>query len=463
VTVGAAALPQPGVRARTHPRAVARAVRAMDFLFFASIFSVTFEKVHWSFAGEVSIADILALAFLGAYAITRLGLERQLLPQTVVSISFFLGLFVVVYLCGYFDLGSDVAQSQFAKGFLKFLIHFVFLAAGVAYIARRAEDFYWRALAWFTAGLVVNCVYGVFQLAAAQAGSNLDAWLLQPITGGASKINLYGAVNGQGIYRINAISGDPNHLGIFLVIPLLVLTPIALRLARGHPWRRPLAWILGFLFLVFLATLSRSGVIGLIFGLFVLWGPYRRFFRRRSFLRPLAAVLGIVAVVFLSRLHFFITVVKTRIDTSGGSETAHFQVYDFVPAVFRAHPLFGLGLNNFSVYYQDRTGKTNWGPHSFYVALIVETGLVGTLLFVGFIGYLFVRLHALRRLGRALALAQDPQAARVLPLAYGLTAALVATLAANAFYLTLSFYYFYVFAMFVLAAPVVFRRRSAPG
>ena len=45
------------------------------------------------------------------------------------------------------------------------------------------------------------------------------------------------------------------------------------------------------------------------------------------------------------------------------------------------------------------------------------------------------------------------------PLAWGLTAALVATLAANAFYLTMSFYYFFVFALLVVAAPAVFAPR----
>ncbi len=122
------------------------------------------------------------------------------------------------------------------------------------------------------------------------------------------------------------------------------------------------------------------------------------------------------------------------------------------------HPLFGLGLNDFSVYYELVTGKTNWGPHSFYVALMVETGIVGTVLFAAFLYYLFSRLAAARRLGRALTAARDPLAARVRPLAWGLTAALVGTMAANIFYLTMSFYYFYAFAALALALPLVFRR-----
>ena len=40
-----------------------------------------------------------------------------------------------------------------------------------------------------------------------------------------------------------------------------------------------------------------------------------------------------------------------------------------------------------------------------------------------------------------------------------MTAALVGTIAANAFYLTMSFYYFFAFALLALAAPIVFGRR----
>jgi O-antigen ligase len=309
--------------------------------------------------------------------------------------------------------------------------------------------------------MTVNAAYGVLQLLAARAGTNLDAHFLQPLTGGASAINVYGAVNGSSVYRPNALTGDPNHLGIMLDIPILVLLPIYLRLERGHRWKNWLAALVGFLFLVELATLSRSGLLGLTLGLLVLAVPYRRFVFSRELLVPLAGVAIVVAYVVRTRLHYFEVVVRSRIQTGGKSTSAHFGVYDFVPQVLHLHPLFGLGLNNFSVYYEFVTGKTNWGPHSFYVALIVETGLVGTVLFAAFLWWIFRRLRAARAIGRTLAAARDPLAARVRPLAWGLTAALVATMAANAFYLTMSFYYFYVFAALCLAVPVVFARRIA--
>jgi O-antigen ligase len=215
---------------------------------------------------------------------------------------------------------------------------------------------------------------------------------------------------------------------------------------------------LAFLLLVEVSTLSRSGALGLVVGLAVLAVPYRRQLLSRALLLPLAGVVAVVAYVVWTRRHYFGVVIRSRLGTGGGSTNAHFGVYDFIPQIIHTHPLLGLGLNNFSVYYEFVTGKTNWGPHSFYVALIVETGLVGAALFGVFLWYLFVRLRAARKLGADLAAAREPEALRVRPLAWGMTAALVGTMAANLFYLTMQFYYFYFFALLVLALPLVFSR-----
>jgi O-antigen ligase len=241
-----------------------------------------------------------------------------------------------------------------------------------------------------------------------------------------------------------------------LIMPLLLLAPLYLRLERGHRLKVRLGLLIGFLLLVELATLSRSGLLGLAVGTVILLIPYRRYLLTRALLYPLAGVLAVLVVVVLTQLHFFVVVFRSRVQTGGGSESAHFQVYDFVPQILHSHPLLGLGLNNFSIYYELVTGKTNWGPHSFYVSLIVETGLVGTTLFAAFLYWVFRRLRRARAIGRAMSAAGEPLAARVRPLAWGFTAALAGTLAANAFYLTMQFYYFYAFLALALALPIVF-------
>ncbi len=433
-----------------------RWVRVADVLFFATLFCVTFENVHWNVAGKVSLADVLALLFLATYV---LALRDRVVPKTVVIVACFALTLLLVYLIGFFNLETTQAFNQFFKGLVKFGIHFGFLAAGVHYISRRPLDFYWRTLGWFVAGLAFNGLYGLAQFAAAETGRDLDALVLHPITGGASRINIFGAVGESDVYRTTGLTPDPNHLGVMLIVPLLVLTPIYLRLERGNRLRLPLAALLGFLLVSELSTLSRSGLLGLGIGFLLLAIVYRHKLTTREFLVPVGAVAGVLMLVVLQRLDFFINVFKARASTSDQSSALHFEVYGFIPDVLQAHPLFGYGLNNFSVYYEFVTGRANWGAHSYYVALITETGLVGTVIFATFLLYLFHRLASLRKIGRALAEAGDFLAARVRPLAWGLTAALVGTMAANFFYLTMQFYYFFALALFILAAPIVFGRR----
>jgi hypothetical protein len=429
-----------------------------NFFFLATIFCCTFEKIHWSIAGSVGIADVFAILFLICFLFVSYGRVPR---TTAVALGFFAA-FLLVYLIGFFNLETSQALAQFVKGLVKFVIHFAFLAAAVAWLARRGRAYYWRTFVWFCGGVAFNALYGIAQLLDARRGGNLDATLLSPITGGASQINIYGAVEGANVYRPNALTGDPNHLGIMLIVPLLLLLPIYLRLEAGHRLKRRLALLIGFLLIVEAATLSRSGILGLVVGGLILAVPYRGFLTSRALLVPILSALALLGVVVASNWHFFSVVLRSRIETGGGSESAHFSVYSFIPTTLRSHPLFGLGLNNFSVYYQFVTGKTNWGPHSFYVSLIVETGVVGTAVFAAFLYWVFRRLRVARALGRSLALAHDPLGARVRPLAWGFTAALAGTMASNAFYLTMQFYYFYAFLALGLAIPVVFGPRTDP-
>ena len=436
----------------------------LDVLFFATVLTVTFHKLQWELAGSLTLSDVLTSVFLVLFAWDRLERADVRLTRTaVVALALFIA-FALVYLAGFYNLDTGQALAQWAKGMVKFVLHFGFLVTGVALLARRATSYYWWALAAFCGGIALNALYGVVQLGLAEVtGANLDAALIEPITSRQTGINVFGAVGGtQEVFRPNALTGDPNHLGIELVVPLLVLTPLYLRLERGHRLRTPLAAVLVFLLVVELATLSRSGLLGLGCGALVLALPYRRHLRRPAFLVPLGAVFVLVGAVVLTRLDFFLTVFRARTNTSRAAASPHFEVYDFVPDVLSSNPFLGLGLNNFAVYYEFVTGRPDFGPHSFYVATLVETGIVGTALFAVFVVWLFRRLGAARGIGGALAAARDPLAARVRPLAWGMTAALVATLVANLFYLTMTFYYFYVFATLAVALPVVFGR-ARPG
>ncbi|MEX2646391.1 MAG: O-antigen ligase family protein [Gaiellaceae bacterium] len=428
------------------PRSVAREGALVSPLFLTAVFTVSFVKVHWDVAGTVYLADLTALAFLVAWGFDRIARPETRAPRTVAVLAGFLLAFLLVYLVGFFNLETRQALDQFGKGITKWLIHFAFLVVAVWYLWGRSRRYYARTLGWFLGGIAVNAAYGLLQLGAAQAGFNLDSLLVEPVTRGASAINVYGAVEGAAVYRPNALTGDPNHLGIMLIVPLLVLAPLYLRLERGHRLRLPLAGLIAFLAIVELATLSRSGLLGLAVGALVLVLPYRRYLASWALGLLLVLVALPLGYELYRRRDFFEVVIRSRL--SGGRGTsAHLDVYSFVPDVLSSNPLFGLGYNNFSVYYEFVTGRSNWGPHSYYVAQLVEGGLIGTAVFVAFLVYLFRRLGVARRAARALG------DARLTPVAWGMTAALVGTLAANAFYLTMGFFYFFVFAALAFALP----------
>ena len=61
-----------------------------------------------------------------------------------------------LYLVGYFNIQTSDSLAQWAKGMVKFVLHFLFLGAGVAYIVRRGRAFYWRAIGAFCVGLAAN-------------------------------------------------------------------------------------------------------------------------------------------------------------------------------------------------------------------------------------------------------------------------------------------------------------------
>jgi hypothetical protein len=430
------------------------------FLFLATLFCLSFEKIQWELAGTIGLSGILAMLFVFSFGAERLARVERGFPRTVAIVLLFGLAFLAVYLAGFFNIETEQAAAQFAKGLARFAITFSFAAAGVAYLARKPLRFYWLAIAMLCAGIALNAVYGVAQLAFAETGRNLDQTVLGPLVGDARQINFYGAVEGADVYRPNALTNDPNHLGIVLLLPLLILTPLYLRLERGHRLKTALAVLLPFLLLVELATLSRSGLLGLGVGTLILLIPYRRRFVSAAVLVPLAALALVLAWIVSRRVAFFETVLRSRLDTEAGSVSTHFDVYELIGPALDGHALFGLGLNTFSVYYEAVTGLTNWGPHSFYAALVIETGIVGAALFATFLVWVFRRLRAGHRLGRALAAARDPLAARVRPLAWGLTAAIAGVMAANAFYLTMQQSYFYALTMLALALPVVFGRRA---
>ena len=240
--------------------------RLTTFFFLATIFSVSFQNVYWDVAGRVNLADIVAAPlprrlrrrahqrprpFRARDGSRRARLRRgapDRVPGRLLQPRDEAGALAL-------REGDDEVPDPLRVP-----------RRGRRVPARRSERFYWQTIGWFAAGFAANAAYGLLQAVARLGGRDLDALVLNPITGGAASLNIWGAVGESSVYRVNGLTGDANHLGVMLVVPLLMLTPLYLRLERGHRLKVPLAALLGFLLLVEIATLSRSGLLGLVAG-----------------------------------------------------------------------------------------------------------------------------------------------------------------------------------------------------
>ena len=210
--------------------------RVASFFFLSTLFACTFEKVHWTVpgAGDVNVADLFALCFLGAFAIVT----RPRVPRTTaVVLAFFAALpdRLPRRLLQPRDAPGPPAVHE-GDGEVRHPLPLPRGGGGVALPPRR------RVLL-ARARVVLRRDHGQLGLRRAAArrrvggGSTSTRRSCSRSPAAPRKINIYGAVEGSSVFRLNALSGDPNHLGIMLIVPLLVLTPIYLRLEPGHRLR----------------------------------------------------------------------------------------------------------------------------------------------------------------------------------------------------------------------------------
>ena len=70
---------------------------AVEFLFLATVFTVSFAKLQWEVAGTLSLSDVLTGIFLVAWVGTRVGTgDRRLAWGAAVAGLFFVGFLAVV-------------------------------------------------------------------------------------------------------------------------------------------------------------------------------------------------------------------------------------------------------------------------------------------------------------------------------------------------------------------------------
>ena len=83
---------------------------------------------------------------------------------------------------------------------VKFVLHFLFLGAGVAYLVAALSRVLLEGGGCADRRARRERRLRVLQLLAARAGTNLDHGLLSPVTAERARIDVYGAIGGTPIY-----------------------------------------------------------------------------------------------------------------------------------------------------------------------------------------------------------------------------------------------------------------------
>jgi O-antigen ligase len=166
---------------------------------------------------------------------------------------------------------------------------------------------------------------------------------------------------------------------------------------------------LGAVAVMILSTHSRQATLAFLIGLFIL-----SLLQRRMRLILLAIIVISPVLIFSStlisqflyRLQLFTTINADVINQvmsnpkdslwvlAGVDNSALLRVHTFVVGwdLFKVSPLFGRGLGSFVMNYEQITGLSNLPAHNDYLMYLVETGLIG---FIIFLGIQFLVLHSL--------------------------------------------------------------------
>ena len=215
-----------------------REAASTSFFFLATLFCVTFEKVHWNVAGHGRASPTSSRScFLLAFSLEPRRPRDARVPRTALVAARLLR----ARSCSSTWSASSTSRrtqalAQFAKGMVKFVIHFLFLARRRRVRSRGAASASTGGRsAGSSAGWSRTRPTASSSSLAARPGGNLDATLLSAAHRRRElDQHLRRGRTGRASTARTRSPATRTTSGSCSIVPLLVLTPIYLRLERGH-------------------------------------------------------------------------------------------------------------------------------------------------------------------------------------------------------------------------------------
>lgn len=330
---------------------------------------------HWHFAEVSPGTEELGIAALDILLIFLylIWLFRIMTDRRSQKLAWPPGAGFILGMIGWGTLSMINARQPFTSvfmlvGYFKAFLYFFYFSNNV----RTREDL-WLAARCIMAGLALECLIALVQY---KAGSNLGLAVL-----GESKKAKELKMSASEVFRVGGTLGNPNYLGGY--IASLLPLAFALNLAKlGRIMRVVFAGIFFLGMVVLVLTFSRSAWIGAslacggLFATLVARGGIR--------LRPVPVFVTLLTIAAL--LGVCLPSIKARmVEDDHGSLVSRFAQYRTALSMIAAHPVIGIGLNNYDatkdlyesyVENSSERGKVN-RVHDVFFLLASETGVIG--------------------------------------------------------------------------------------
>lgn len=210
--------------------------------------------------------------------------------------------------------------------------------------------------------------------------------------GGFAQAGIMQITGDEGGYRISGPIGDPN----FFAQAMLVLVPISLE-RMLHERNRSLRLLAGFAMAVstmtVVLTYSRGGFLALMvtfIAMFIVYPP-------RIQVMPYFLIFATVALLLVPKNYYerILSLQEVFQAPTLGFRTTDFAIRGRASenaaafAMFRDHPLIGVGLGNYVDLYQEYSRDLGFTPtatersaHNLYLEVLAETGTIGLAAFL---------------------------------------------------------------------------------
>ena len=312
-------------------------------------------------------------------------------PKTIWAEVFLIGYLIVVTLS--FAVATDRSSAY---------IEIVDMAKDIVIIycivSALQEARLWKQTTWLMIiTTVLLCLLSLYQLIT----NNFEQTFFL-----LASIQMDQALSASSTPRVGGPINDPNFWGQVLVAVSMLIVFRIIHEKNMHV-RLGSALMLGLILYIVLNTYSRGAYLALVIDMLLILLLYRK--------RIDSVVVVAVLIILVLALPFVPATYRNRFNSL--FVTSQNGIYEDTSlrgrssemltglAMFEEHPILGVGVSNYPIQYQRYAQLIGIefrsearDPHSLYIQLLAETGILGT---VTFLGMVFFLLNALGKAGRA--------------------------------------------------------------